>query len=144
MLGIFALFLVSMVISQYYNALNKAGLQKKRKAEYGNIQFTGKVINYRVYKYMNKNYYQICVKLDSAKAKDFFIYDDDDCLSIKNGIATFSAGYLNHILGPADSVAVNPNNSGEVVYHYTDNALTKTPLGFDPMGMQKSDLNSYK
>jgi hypothetical protein len=144
MMGIFALFLVSMIVSQYYNALNKAELQKKRKAEYGKLQFNGKVVNYRVYKYMNKNYYQICVKLDSAKTKDFFIYNDDDALTIKNGMATFSAGYLNHILGPADSVSVNANNSAQIVYHYKDNALNETPLGFDPMGLQKSDLNSCR
>jgi len=143
MMGILALFLVSMIISQYYNALSKAELQKKRKAEYGSLQFTGKVTHHRVYRYMNKNYYQVCVKLDSARVKDIFIFNDDDCLKIKNGMATFSAGYLNHTLGPADSVAANVNHSGKIeLYYKKDNVLTKTDLGFDPMGLQKSDLNN--
>ena len=143
LMGILAFFLVSMIISQYYNALSKAELQKKRKAEYGSLQFTGKVIHYRVYRYMNKNYYQVCVKLDSARVKDIFIFNDDDCLKIKNGMATFSAGFLNHTLGSADSVAVNMNHSGKIeLYYKKDNVLTKTDFGFDPMGLQKSDLNN--
>jgi len=141
MMGIFALFLVSMIISSYYNALHKAELQKKRMAEYGSLKFTGKVIKYRVYKYMNKNCYQICVKLDSAGVKDLYIYNENDALKIKDGIASFGAGYLSNILGPADSVAVNEDSSGRVVLYYKDNAVVKLPFGFDPYGLQKNDLN---
>jgi hypothetical protein len=139
-MGVVALFLVSMIISQYYNALNKAELVKKRKAEYGSLQFSGKVSSYKVYRYMNKNYYKICVKLDSPNVKPMHIFDDDDAINIKGGIATFSAGYLNHILGPADSVAVNAGNSGKIVFHYAANVLDERTLGFDPMGLRESDL----
>ncbi|HEY5326545.1 MAG TPA: hypothetical protein VIJ27_06060 [Mucilaginibacter sp.] len=132
-MGIFALFLVSMVVSQYYNAARKAGLQKVRKAEFGKLQFKGTVINHKVYRYMNKNYYQVCVKLDSANMKELTIFNEDDCVKIKDGIAAFSAGYLNNILGPVDSVAVNINNSGQIIYHYKGNARDEHPLGFDPM-----------
>ena len=141
-MGIFALFLVCMVVSQYFNAVRKAELQKVRKAEFGKLQFKGMVINHKVYRYMNKNYYQVCVKLDSANIKELNIFNDNDCIEIKNGIATFSAGYLNNILGPVDSVAVNINNSGQIIYHYKANARDEHPLGFDPMGLTKSDLNA--
>jgi len=139
-MGVVALFLVSMIISQYYNALNKAELVKKRKAEYGGLQFSGKVTGYKVYRYMNKNYYKICVKLDSSNIKPLHIFDEDDAITIKGGIATFSAGYLNHTLGPADSVAVNVGNGGKMVYHYTANVLDERTLGFEPMGLAEGDL----
>jgi hypothetical protein len=144
MMGIFALFLVSMIISQYYNALSNAERQKKRKAEFGTLQFSGKVVNFRPYRYLNKNYYQICVKIDSVKLKDFLVFNEDDCLSIKNNMATFAAGYLDHILGPADSVDVNMGNSGKIAYYYKNDAVTKIPMEFDPMGLQKSDLTSCR
>ena len=140
-MGLFALFLVSIIISQYYNTLNKAELQKKRKAEYGNLHFSGKVAATKVYRYLNKNYYKICVKIDSsANIKPIEIYNDDDALHIDNGTATFSAGYLNHILGPADSVTVNTGNNGKVIFYYAGGVSDSRKFAFEPMGLSKNDL----
>lgn len=140
-MGLFALFMVGMIISQYYSALHKSELQKKRKAEYGWLHFSGKVISYKTYRYMNKNFYKVCVKLDSAIAKPISIYNDDDALRVNNGTATFSAGYLNHILGPADSVEANINNSGKLIlYHHGSNVSEKFDFKFEPMGLSTNDL----
>jgi hypothetical protein len=141
-MAVIALFLASVAISQYYNAERRAGNQKIRLAQIGKLQFKGKVINSKVYKYGGKNYYLVCVKLDSANVQAFYIYNDLDCLRIKNGIATLPAGYLNHTLGIVDSVAVNINNSGKIVFHYKDNARDVFPLGFNPMGLSESDMNT--
>src|SRR5215469_12118188 len=140
MMGLFAVFIVSMVISQYYNAQHKSELLKKRKAEYGSLHFTGKVISYKSYRYMNKNFYKICVKLDSANVKPLNIYNDDDAIRISNGTATFSAGYLNHILGPADSVAANIDNDGKIFLIHQGGVSEKRDFKFEPMGLTKDDL----
>ena len=141
-MGIGAFFLISFVVSQYYNAANQVDLQKKRKSEFGWLHFTGKVTHYRVYKYMNKNFYQVCVKLDSPNIKPVMVYNDDDAIKVNNGIATFSAGYFNKILGPADSVAVNMDKSDKVILHYAGHAIAKTDFKFEPMGLQRGDLDS--
>jgi hypothetical protein len=141
MMGIFAVFMVSMIISSYYNAMRKADVQKARMAAFGKVQFKGKVTSYRQYKFMNKPAYQVCVKLDSGNVNSLYIYNDNDALKIKDSIATFSAGYLINILGPIDSVAVNIGNSGKIFFHYKAKAWDEHPLGFDPNGLQKSDLN---
>ncbi len=143
-MGMGALFLVGFVISQYYNATNQAELGKKRKAEYGWMHFSGKVTHYRVYKYMNKNFYQVCVKLDSPNVKPVTIYDDDDALKVTKGTATFSAGYFNKVLGAADSVAVNIDKSDIVMLHYPGHAIAKTDFKFETMGLQRGDLDSCK
>jgi hypothetical protein len=140
-MGLIALFLVSVAISQYFNSIRKAEQQKTRLSQIGRLHFKGKVISSKVYRYVGKNYYMVCVKLDSANVKDFYIYNDLDCIKIKNGIATFAAGYLNHTLGIVDSVNVNINNSGKIIFHYKGNARDELPLGFDPMGLKERDMN---
>lgn len=145
MMGLFALLLVSVVISQYYNALNQAELGKTRRAEYGRIHFSGKVIHYRIYRYMNKKFYQVCVKLDSANVKSLLVYNDDDAIKIDKGTATFSAGFFNRVLGAADSVSVNMNNSDKVVLYYsTAHAIDTRDFKFEPMGLQRGDLDSCR
>jgi hypothetical protein len=141
-MAIGAAFLVCMIVSQYFNVQRKAKEHKIRLETIGKLQFRGKVVNSKVYKYGTKNCYIICVKLDSANVKDFYIYNDLDCLKIKNGIATLPAGYLNHTLGVVDSVAVNINNSGQIMYHYKGNVRDERPLAFDPTGVSESDLNT--
>ena len=90
---------------------------------------------------MNKPAYQVCVKLDSSNVSNLYIYNENDALKIKNGVATFSAGYLINILGPIDSVAFNIDNSGKIFYHYAAKAWDQHTIGFDTNGLQKSDLN---
>ena len=141
-MAVVAFFLISVILSQYYNAERSAKEQKIRKAEIGHLQFKGKVTGSKVYRYFGKNYYIACVKLDSSNVKSLYIYNNLDCIKIKNGVATFSAGYLNHILGVVDSVAVNINDSGKVIFHYKGNARDERPLGFDPLGLKESDLNA--
>ena len=141
-MAVFAFFLISIIISQSFNAQRKADEQKIRKAEIGKLQFKGKVISSKIYRYYGKNYYLVCVKLDSANVKNLYVFNNLDCIKIKNGMATFAAGYLNHVLGTVDSVAVNINNSGKVIFHYKNYARDEHPLGFDPMGLKESDLNA--
>ena len=141
-MGLIALFLISVIITQSYNVARKAKDEKQRVAEIGKLQFKGKVISTHIYKYYGKNYYIACVKLDSSNVKSLHIYNDLDCIQIKDSIATFSAGYLNNILGPIDSVAVNINNSGKVIFHYKSHARNEYLLGFDPFGLKESDLNA--
>lgn len=141
-IAVIAFFLISVIVSQSNNAQRKADEQKTRQRELGKLQFKGKVISSKTYKYYGKNYYLVCVKLDSASVHDFYIYNDLDCIKIKNGIATFSAGYLNHVLGAVDSVSANINGNGKVVFHYKGNARDEYPLAFDPMGLKESDLSA--
>jgi hypothetical protein len=141
-MAIIGLFLISVVVSQSFNAERKAKEQKIRMEQIGKLQFKGKVINSKVYKYYGKNCYIVCVKLDSTSVKNFYIFNTLDCIKIKNGIATFAAGYLNHTLGVVDSVAVNINNSGKVIFHYKDDARDELPLAFSPMGLKESDMNA--
>jgi hypothetical protein len=141
-MGVIALFLVSIIISQYYGALSKADLAKKRKADYGWLHFSGKVGHYRMYKYMNKSYYQVCVKLDSPNVKPITVYNDDDAIKVNSYIDTFSAGYINKFVGLADSVAVNVHNNGKIIFFRTGYMIAKKDLAFDPMGLQRGDLDS--
>src|SRR5271165_4981770 len=117
-MAVIAFFLISVIVTQSFNAERNAEDQKNRMAEIGKLQFKGKVIGSKVYKYFRKDYCLVCVKIDSPEVKNLYVFNDLDCIKIKNGVATFSAGYLNHILGMVDSVAVNINNSGKVVFHY--------------------------
>src|ERR1700742_2955013 len=102
-MGLVALFLASVAISQYFNNLRKAEQQKIRLTQIGSLHFKGKVISSRVYKYYGKNCYQVCLKLDTPGEPDFYIFNELDCIRIKNNIATFAAGYLDHTLGVVDS-----------------------------------------
>lgn len=140
-MGVIALFLVSLLFTQSYNAVRKADEQKKRKAELGKVAFSGKVISTKTYHYFGKSYYQVCVKLDTSSVNSLNVFNDLDCIRIKNGMATFSAGYLNPVLGATDSVAANINNSGKVVFHYKAHAIETRALGFDPMGLKENDLD---
>ena len=141
-MGVIAIFLISLVLTQSYNAVRHAEEQKARMAKLGKLQFRGKVIATKIYRYFGKNYYQVCVKQDTTSMDSLYICNDQDCIRIKNGIATFSAGYLNNILGAADSVSANIDNSGKVIFHYKTHAIEKRALGFEPMGLNKNDLNS--
>jgi hypothetical protein len=141
-MGAGAFFLICFVVSQYYGLLNKADLQKKRKAEYGWLHFSGKVINCKTYTYVHKSFYQVCVKLDSPDVKPVMVYNDDDAIKVSNGIATFSGGYINKFLGLPDSVAVNKNNNGKIIFYRTRYIIAQKNLGFDPMGLKRNDLNS--
>ncbi|MBS1524498.1 MAG: hypothetical protein JST19_02550 [Bacteroidetes bacterium] len=139
-MGVIAMFLVSVVLTQTFNVMHKADAQKKRMIEIGKLQFNGKVTGRRIYRYFGKNYYQVCVKLDYSSVDSLVIFNDLDCIRIKNGMATFSAGYLNKILGPVDSVSANIGNSSKVIFYYKTHAIDSHPLGFDAMGLTKSDL----
>jgi len=139
-LGVFALFMVGLVISQYRNALDNLELGKKRHAEYGGVHFSGKVTGYKTYRYMNKNCYRICVRLDSVAAKSLVVFDDNDAISINDTLAVFSAGYLNHVLGTADSVAVNEAGSDKIMLYYRGRAVEKRDFSFDRMGLSQTDL----
>jgi len=141
-MAVVACFLVSVIISQYYNAERKAAEEKIHLQQVGKLQFKGKVVNSRKYRYFGKNYYIVCVKLDSGSVKNFYVYNNLDCLKIKDSIATFSAGYLNPVLGVVDSVAVNINNSGQIIFHYKGNARDELPLKFDPLGLTENDLKA--
>lgn len=141
-MGIIALFLMGVVTTRTCNAIRKAKDQKTRKAEFGKLQFKGKVIGSKTYRYFNKNYYVVCVKLDSTSVNNLYIFNNLDGIRIRNGIAAFAAGYLNPVLGVADSVSVNMNNSGKVEFYYKAHALETRPLGFDLMGVKESDLNT--
>ena len=143
-MGVIGLFLVSLLLTRSCNAAHQAAEQKKRMAVLGKVQFRGKVTGIRTYRYFNKNYYQVCVKLDTCSVSDLYLFNELDCIRIKNGVATFSAGYLNNILGAADSVAANINNSSKVIFHYKTHAIETRALGFDAMGLQKSDLDWCK
>jgi hypothetical protein len=141
-MGVVALFLVSIIISQYYGALSKADLTKKRKKEYGWLHFSGKVTHCRVYEYVNKSFYQVCVKLDSPNVKQVVVFNDDDAIKVSNGVATFSAGYIDKFVGLADSVAVNMKNSRKIIFFRAGYMIAKKDLAFDPMGLQRDDLNN--
>ncbi len=137
-----AIFMVSLVVSQLFNAQRKAREHQIRVSLLGNLHFKGKVISSKNYRYYGKIYYQVCVKLDSVNVKNFYVYNDLDCLRIKDSIATFSAGYLNHTLGVADSVEANMKNSGKLVLYYRGHAKDSAPLGFDPKGLHEDDLKN--
>jgi hypothetical protein len=141
-MGIIALFLMGVVTTRTCNAINDAKDQKTRKTEFGKLQFKGRVISSKTYRYFNKNYYLVCVKLDSTNVNSLYVFNNLDGIKIKNGIATFAAGYLNPVLGVADSVAANINNSGKVIFHYKAHAVDVHPLGFDLMGLKEGDLNA--
>jgi hypothetical protein len=140
-MGIIVLFLVGFVTTRTCNASREAKEHKTRMAEFGKLQFKGKVIGSKTYRYFNKNYYVICVKLDSTSVSSLHVFNNLDGIRIRNGIATFAAGYLNPVLGVADSVSVNMNNSGKVELYYKAHAREERPLGFDLMGIQESDLD---
>ena len=141
-MAIGAAFMVSVIVSQYLNLQRKAKEHKIRQQTIGKLHFSGKVINSKVYKYGTKNCYIICVKLDSGNMKDFYISNDLDFLKIKNGIATMPAGYLNHTLGVVDSVEVNINNSGKIIFHYKANVADVRQLAFDPAGVPEDVMNT--
>jgi hypothetical protein len=143
-MAVIALFLVSVLLTQTFNTAHKAEDKKKRLAEIGKLQFKGKVISTKTYRYFGKNYYQVCVKLDFSTVDNLHLFNDLDCISIKNGIAAFSAGYLNNVLGPVDSVSANIGNNGKVMFYYKTHAVDSHPIGFDPMGMKESDLHACK
>ncbi|MGZ4001232.1 MAG: hypothetical protein ACXVIY_11410 [Mucilaginibacter sp.] len=141
-MGIIALFLVGLVTTRTCNAVREAKDHKARMAMFGKLQFKGKVIGSRTYRYFNKNYYVVCVKLDSSSINSLYIFNNLDGIRISKGMATFAAGYLNPVLGVVDSVSVNMDKSGKVELYYKAHAREERPLGFDLMGIKESDLKA--
>lgn len=86
----------------------------------GRIQFKGKVINSKTYRYSDKDYYLVCIKLDYSNTKDICLYNDVCCLKIKNGIATLAAGVLDKSVGVASYVEVNIGYNRKITLRYTN------------------------
>src|ERR1700733_12694596 len=110
---IVAIFLVVMItffIIMMRNWMNQSSQdEKSRLSVTGNIQFKGKVINSKVYDFGGRNYYLICVQLDTSNVKSFYVFNDQAFLKIKNNIATMAAGFLDTYYGAATYVEVNMN-----------------------------------
>src|ERR1035437_8932281 len=107
LIAVVCLFIVGYIFTAHYVSEQMANEQKVRKEKIVNLQFKGKVVNYTLYRYNKKNCYTICVKLDTTNTQNLYVCNNLDCIKIKDGIATFSAGYLNPALGIADSVWYN-------------------------------------
>jgi hypothetical protein len=141
-MAVIAGFLVCVIVSQLYNAGRKDGEQKIHVEKISKLQFKGRVTGSKRYTYFRKNFYRVCVTLDSSSVKSLYIYNNRDCIKINNGVATFSAGFLDPKSGIADSVAANIHNSGKLIFYYPNRSRQEVPLGFNARGLTESDLKA--
>lgn len=115
--------------------------QKQRLAITGNIEFKGKVINSKIYQYAGKDYYMVCVKLDTCNIKNFYVLNDICALKIKDSKATFSAGVYVPYDGIVDYVEVNVKKSGKIKYRFKNGDVGEYELVLANSGVSTEDMN---
>lgn len=110
------IFIVSVVWQKKQDLEN----EKKALSIIGGVQFSGRVIHHKVYDFGGRNYYMVCVKLDYANVKSFYVFNDLCFLKIKDSIATMATGFYNPYLGAATYIQVNIGNDRREKYYYAN------------------------
>ena len=109
----------------------------------GKIKFKGKVINTAIIKRYGKEYYMICIKLDYTNTNDFYIFNENSALKIKNGIATMSGGvYIknNEIV----YIEVNMNDEKKEKVYLKNGQVDVFELLFHSGALMESDMDLCK
>lgn len=115
--------------------------EKKRVDIIGNIQFKGKVINSKVYEFAGKNYYMICVQIDTCNVKTFYVLNDLCALKIKDNIATLSGSKYSPDFGFPDYVEINMNKDGKTKFHFKNGTVDEFEWLLHTNGLTEKDLN---
>jgi hypothetical protein len=138
-MGAFLVLILIVFIVTQIIANKQDEIANKKFNEYvGKVQFKGKVINTKIFKYGGKDYFMMCVQLDYSNFKEFYVLNDYCFLKIKNNIATFSGGVLNEV---PKYVEININNSRIERFHYSDGSTDDYGLSLANYGLTKDDMN---
>ncbi|MDR1793325.1 MAG: hypothetical protein LBR36_07805 [Bacteroidales bacterium] len=114
---------------------------------YDNIQLKGKII--KIHKLKRDTWIcgVMCVKIDYATVNDFFMFDENSCLKIQNGIATLPTGSLSmeeseHVkdILNATYIEINMNNSNQIVFFDSNNIKTYHDLYYGNSLLKEKDL----
>ncbi|QEC79299.1 hypothetical protein [Mucilaginibacter ginsenosidivorax] len=116
-------------------------VDKDRLALTGNVQFKGKVIKSKIYEYAGKNYYMICIQLDTCNVKKFYVFNERSALKIKNNIATISAGVFVPYYGVVNYVEVNIKNNKKIKFFYKTGDIHEYELNLANNGLSENDMN---
>lgn len=107
----------------------------------GNIHFKGKVIKFSLISRYSKRYSLACVKLDYTNIDSFYLFKNDYCLVIKNGIATVSGGFFPSDGRVLDYVEVNMNSNTKEIFHYKDGSTLESTYLIGCGGLIETDMN---
>ena len=143
--GLFIFFFILIVIVSMIkmNINSNMVFQKVQAGSLGKIMFKGKVINTSIIKRYGKEYYMICIKLDYTNTNDFYIFNENSGLKIKNGIATMSGGvYIEN--EKIDYVEINMNNEKKEKFYFKDGSVDVIELLFHKGGLIESDMDLCK
>jgi len=143
-LGFFSLLFIVYVIVTSDKSSNLQDKRFQKQIELiGKIRFKGEIINKKIYRYADKNYHLISIRLDYSNTKDIYMFNDLCCIKIKNGTAVISAGVYEPALGEPKYVEVNMNNDDKIKTTYKDGSSTVNICTLDPYGASEQDMNTF-
>ena len=144
-LSIIMLGFLSIVTISTKNSNRQAEAEQKSfyKA-LGNIHFKGKVINFSLIDRYSKRYALACVKLDYTNRDSIYIYQNDYCLVIKNGIAMIPVGFSPSDSKIVDSIEVNMDSDNKEIFHYKNGSIDTFNYYSKAGWLIKSDLSICK
>jgi hypothetical protein len=118
--------------------LNSEKETQKRLLMLGDLKFSGRVINSKIYDYGGRPYRLVCLKLDYSNKNNFYIFNDLCAIKIKDGIATMSVGADPNFVVNYVKVDAKNNSSN---YHYSDGAENLGEVDLKQNGLTTELMN---
>jgi len=142
-LGVFFTIFLLIIVFTLVSDHKEAELGDKKYNEYvGKVQFKGKVVNSRIFKYGGKPYLMVCVQLDYSNYKEYYVLNDYCFLRIKNNIATMAVGFFNSDNGIPKYVEVNIKNNRIEKFTQADGTIDTVGLNLANYGLTRDDMNT--
>ncbi len=115
-----------------------------RRGVLGKISFKGKVTGYKVVhnKYFGKNLYVLCIRLDYTNTDSFSYFQDENALTVKDGIATIPGVVLVPNYIPV-YIEANIHKNYKIIDHYANGTSDTINLNYNSSGLSKEDMNYH-
>lgn len=140
--GMLTIMLVVFIVTTILSNRDSALEARKFKEYVGKVQFKGKVINSKIYKYSGKDYLMLCIQLDYSNFKEYYVLNDYCFFKIKNNIATMAVGVFNPDEGMPKYVEVNLRGNGSEKLIYANGTVDDVGLSLANYGLTKGDMNN--
>jgi len=141
LLSFFVIMIAVFTIATISDNKHSDNEEKERFALVGKIHFKGKVIDSKVYPFAGKDYYMVCVQLDTCNVKNFYVLNDLCALKIKNNIAAFSGSVYNPNLGFPTYIEINMKNDGKTKVQFKDGTVYEYKWLLHTNGLTPEQMN---
>jgi hypothetical protein len=119
--------------------LNSEKETQKRLLMLGDLKFSGRVINSKIYDYGGRPYRLVCLKLDYSNKNNFYIFNYLCAIKIKDGIATMSVGGANSN-SPVIYVEV-ATKENTMTYRYKNTETNIGEIDLRQNGLTEAQMN---